>query len=71
VVDIAESAENELVGRRRFKLAPGIATNQTFGEFFVVNEPAPLEEIKILRRLRAGVEDFLGTANKLMWSRRV
>ena len=58
MVNISKPAKDELVSSRGFKLVPCLATNQALCEFFVMDEPPPLKEVKIFRSLRTGVEDF-------------
>jgi hypothetical protein len=58
VINISQSAEDELISRGRFKLDPGLATHQALGQFVVMNKPASLQEVKIFRRLRTRVENF-------------
>ncbi|HKR60431.1 MAG TPA: hypothetical protein VJS64_11915, partial [Pyrinomonadaceae bacterium] len=59
VIDISESAKDELISSRCFKLGPRLATNQTLCQFPVMYEPSPLKEVKIFRPGRTGVENFV------------
>ena len=59
VVYIPKPAKDELVGSRSLEFVPSLATNQTLCQFFVMDEPPPLKEVKILRPLRTCIEDFL------------
>jgi hypothetical protein len=58
VVNISKSAQDELVSSRGLKLVPSLATNQALCEFFVMDEPPPLKEVKIFRPLRTSFENF-------------
>ena len=49
MVNISESAKDELVSGRGFKFVPSLATNQTLCQFFVMDQPPPLKEVKIFR----------------------
>jgi hypothetical protein len=58
VIDISESAQDELISSRGIELVPRLTSDQTLRQLLVMDDPPPLEEIKILRPMRASVEDL-------------
>jgi hypothetical protein len=47
-----------LISSRGIELVPRLTSDQTLRQLLVMDDPPPLEEIKILRPMRASVEDL-------------
>src|SRR5262249_10976707 len=60
VVDVSKAAKDELHGCGRSKFVPPLAPNQALAELPMVNEPAALKEVKVLRAVRAQAEHVKG-----------